>query len=126
MGQSPNPRILVFEFVGIQHSISLCDISCLFFSSLSSPQDKMHCQLSLTVGLCTPCQKSKLQQYNRFFWWGHDPFTLACKSRPSFDGCGTFLSVSLSLCHQVTDFFCLWHGGVFSVRGERRKTRPPT
>ena len=28
---APNPRILVFEFVGIQHSISLCDIS--FFSS---------------------------------------------------------------------------------------------
>ena len=66
--QAPNPRILVFEFVGIQHSISLCDVSCLFFSSLSSPQDKMHCQLSLTVGLCTPCQKSKLQQYNRFFF----------------------------------------------------------
>ena len=27
---APNPRILVFEFVGIQHIISLCDISCLF------------------------------------------------------------------------------------------------
>ena len=27
---APNPRILVFEFVGIQRSISLCDISCLF------------------------------------------------------------------------------------------------
>ena len=27
---APNPRILVFEFVGFQHSISLCDISCLF------------------------------------------------------------------------------------------------
>ena len=27
---APNPRILVFELVGIQHSISLCDISCLF------------------------------------------------------------------------------------------------
>ena len=24
----------VFEFVGIQHSISLCDISCLFFQYL--------------------------------------------------------------------------------------------
>ena len=60
----------VFEFVGIEHSISLCDISCLFFSSLSSPQDMMHCQLSLTVDLCTHCQKSKLQQYNRFFFVG--------------------------------------------------------
>ena len=39
-------------------------------SSLRSPQDKMHCQQSLTVGLCTPCQKSKLQQYNRFFFVG--------------------------------------------------------
>ena len=66
---APNPRTLVFEFVGIQRSISLCDISC-FFSSLRPPQDKMHRQLSLTVGLCTPCQKSKLQQYNRFFFVG--------------------------------------------------------
>ena len=31
------------------------------------------------------------------FLWGHDPDTLACKARPSFDGCGTSLSVSLSL-----------------------------
>ena len=27
----------------------------------------------------------------------HDPYTLVCKARPSFDGCGTSLSVSLSL-----------------------------
>ena len=67
---APNRRILVFEFEGIQHSISLCDISCLFSVLWSSPQDKMHCQLSLTVGLCTPCQKSKLHQYNRFFFRG--------------------------------------------------------
>ena len=67
----------------------------------------MHCQLSLTVGLCTPCQKSKVGLCNRFFSWGHDPFTLACKARPSFDGCGTFLSVSLSLSlssHDVPSF----------------------
>ena len=31
------------------------------------------------------------------FSCGHDPFTLACKARPSFDGCQTSLSVSLSL-----------------------------
>ena len=31
------------------------------------------------------------------FLWGHDPYTLACKARPSFDGCGTSLSVSFSL-----------------------------
>ena len=65
-----NPRILVFEFVRIQHSISLCDISCHFFSSLSSLQDMMHCRLSLSMGLCTLCQKSKLQQYTRFFFVG--------------------------------------------------------
>ena len=36
---APNPRILVFEFVGVQHSISLCDISCLFqFSEITSGQ----------------------------------------------------------------------------------------
>ena len=28
---------------------------------------------------------------------GHDPYTLACKARPSFDRCWTSLSVSLSL-----------------------------
>ena len=31
------------------------------------------------------------------FSWGHDPYTLACKARPSFDGFGTSQSVSLSL-----------------------------
>ena len=31
------------------------------------------------------------------FLWGHDPNALAFKARPSFDGCGTSLSVSLSL-----------------------------
>ena len=90
---APNPRILVFGFVGIQHSISLCDISCLFFSSLSSPQDKMHCQLSLTVGLCNLAKRASFNSTTDSFSWGHDPFTLACKARPSFDGCGTFLSV---------------------------------
>ena len=36
---APNPRIL-FEFVGIQRSISLCDISCIFqFSETTSGQD---------------------------------------------------------------------------------------
>ena len=52
------------------------------------------------------------------FLWGHDPNTLACKARPSFDGCGTSLSVSLSLSLSLsmfppdTDTFCreLFHG----------------
>ena len=61
-----NPRILcirIWEF----STASACVIFHVFFSV---PQDKMHCQLSLTVGLCTPCQKSKLQQYHRFFFVG--------------------------------------------------------
>ena len=33
------------------------------------------------------------------FLWGHGPDTLACKARPSFDRCGTSLSVSLCHCH---------------------------
>ena len=40
---------------------------------------------------------SKLHQHNRFFFVGSWPYTLACKARPSFDWCGTSLSVSLSL-----------------------------
>ena len=47
---------------------SACVIFDVFLSFLRPPQDKMHRQLSLTVGVCTPCQKSKLQQYNRFFF----------------------------------------------------------
>ena len=83
---APNPRIQRSEFVNSYQ-----------FSILSSSQDSMHCTLSITVCLCTPCQKSKLHQHNRFFLRGHDPYTLACKARPSFDGCRTSLSVSLSL-----------------------------
>ena len=37
------------------------------FSILSSPQDKLHCQLSITVCTCTPLPMSKLHQQNRFF-----------------------------------------------------------
>ena len=94
---APNPRIQRSEFVNSYQQQLVC---CLVFSFfiLSPSQDLMHCTLSLTVGLCTPCQKSKLHQHNRFFILrGHDPYTLACKARPSFDGCRTSLSVSLSL-----------------------------
>ena len=49
---------------------SACVTFHVFLSSLRPPQDKMHRQLFLTVGLCTLCQKSKLQQYNRFFFVG--------------------------------------------------------
>ena len=82
----------------IQHSNSLCGLMSLLFScSLSSPQDLMHCTLSLTVCTCTPCQCASFISTTDSFSWGHDPYTVACKARPSFDGCGTSLSVSLSL-----------------------------
>ena len=74
-----------------------CVVSRVFI--LSPSQDLMHCTLSITVGLCTLCQKSKLHQHNMFFLAGHDPCTLACKAWPLFDGCRTSLSVSLSLSH---------------------------
>ena len=46
---------------------------------------------------CTPCQRASYTSKTDSFLWGHGPDTLACKARPSFDGCGTSLSVSLSL-----------------------------
>ena len=56
----------------IHTSNSLCVVPCFFFI-LSPSQDLMHCTLSITVGLCTPCQKSKLHQHNRFFFAGPWP-----------------------------------------------------
>ena len=80
----------------IQHSNSLCDL-VLFSCTLSSSQDLMHCTLSLTVCKCTPCQRASFNSTTDSFSWGHDPYTLACKARPSSDRCWTSLSVSLSL-----------------------------
>ena len=57
----------------------------------------MHCTLSLTVCKCTPCQRASFNSTTDSFSWGHDPYTLACKARPSPDRCWTSLSVSLSL-----------------------------
>ena len=57
----------------------------------------MHCTLSLTVCKCTPCQRASFNSTTDSFSWGHDPYTLACKARPSSDRCWTSLSVSLSL-----------------------------
>ena len=45
----------------------------------------------------TPCQRASFNSTTDSFSWGHDPYTLACKARPSFDRCWTSLSVSLSL-----------------------------
>ena len=57
----------------------------------------MHYTLSTTVCICTPCQGASFTSKTDSFLWGHGPDTLACKARPSFDRCGTSLSVSLSL-----------------------------
>ena len=70
---------------------------CLSFSILSPSQDKSHCQLSITVCTCTTCQWASFNSTTDSFSWGYDPYTLAWKARPSFDWCGTFLTVSLSL-----------------------------
>ena len=83
----------VYLNLGIQHSNSLSVISCLFLCILSSCQDKMHGTLSLTVCTCTPCQRVSFNSTTDSFSFGHDPYTLACKARPSFDRCGTSLSV---------------------------------
>ena len=87
----------VFEFGNsAQHQSEA--ISMSFFSSiLSSSQDKMHCQLSITVSTCTTCQRASFNSTTDSFSWSYDPYTLACKASPSFDRCDTSLSVSLSL-----------------------------
>ena len=61
---SPNPRILVLGFVGIQHSISLCDISCFFqFSEFTSGQDALPTVLnSGSVHILPKEQASTVQQ----------------------------------------------------------------
>ena len=56
----------------------------------------MHYTLSTTVCTCTPCQGASFTCKTDSFLWSHGPDTLACKPRPSFDRCGTSLSVSLS------------------------------
>ena len=61
----------------------------------------MHCTLSLTVCMCTPCQRASFNSTTDSFSWGH-----ACKARPSFDRCGTSLSVSLSLSLSLSGAGC--------------------
>ena len=50
------------------------------------------------------------------FLWSHDPYTLACKARPSLDGCGTSLSVSLSLSLSLSFGFFLRFSWFLSFR----------
>ena len=80
----------VFEFVNSAQQQPVCYLMS-FFCILSSSQDSMHCTLSLTVCKCTPCQRASFNSTTDSFSWGHDPYTLACKARPSFDRCWTSL-----------------------------------
>ena len=61
----------------------------------------------LTVCTCTPCQRASYTSKTDSFLWGHGPDTLACKAMPSFDGCGTSLSVSLSLSLSFREWYRL-------------------
>ena len=79
----------------IQHS------NCLWYlfdflipCTLSPSQVSLRYNLSSNSLYLHTLPTSKLHQQNRFFFVGHGPDTLACKARPSFDGCGTSLSVS--------------------------------
>ena len=86
---APNPRIL-FTRICEFSTATACVLSHVFFPYiLSSSQDKMHCTLSLTVCTCTPCQRASFNSTTDSFSWCHDPYTLACKARPSFDRYGT-------------------------------------
>ena len=93
----------VFEFGNSAQHQPVCYLMS-FFSILSSSQDKMHCQLSITVCTCTTCQRASFNSTTDSFSWGHDPYTLACKARPSFDRCGTSLNTYAGVC-----WFCLNH-----------------
>ena len=76
------------------------------FSEFTSGQDAL--PTVLNSGVCAHLAKrASFNSTTDSFSWGHDHFTLACKARPSFDGCGTLLSVSLSLSlssHDVPSF----------------------
>ena len=86
----------VFEFGNSAQHQLVSDLMS-FFSIPSPSQDKLHWQLSITVCTCTTCQRASFNSTTDSFSWGCDPYTLACKARPSYDRCGTSLSVSLSL-----------------------------
>ena len=97
---APNPRILCTRICELS-TATACVLSHVFLYSESS-QDWMQWTLSLTVCMCTPCQRASFNSTTDSFSWGHDPYTLAGKARPSFDRCWTSLSVSLSLSqHQI-------------------------
>ena len=91
---APNPRILCTRICECS-TATVCVVShvfCFFlFSEFISGQDALHTVLN-SLYMHTLPKSSKKDSFS----WGHDPCTLACKARPSFDGCGTSLSVSFS------------------------------
>ena len=78
------------------------------FSEFTSGQDALPTVINSGFVHTLPKEQASTAQ-QILFSWGHDPFTLACKARPSFDGCGTFLSVSLSLSLSLCEhlYLCL-------------------
>ena len=97
VGVAPNPRILwyrIWEF----STATACVVSHVFFLVLWVHLKTWciaHCPWQSVHAYFANGQASSAQQI--LFSCGYDPYTLACKARPSFDRCGTFLSVSLSL-----------------------------
>ena len=84
-GVAPNPRILRFDGV----------LSRVFFlySEFISGLDALHTVPNSGFVHTLPIEQASTAQ-QILFSWGHDPYTLACKARPSFDRCWTSLSVS--------------------------------
>ena len=65
--------------------------------SIVAPRQLHTFRRTFPVTFRSPCQGASFPSKTDSFLWGHGPDTLACKARPSFDRCGTSLSVSLSL-----------------------------
>ena len=107
-GVAPNLRIqwICWEF----SAATACAISflCCFSCTLSSSEVSMHYTLSITVCTCTLCQWASFSSKTDPFLRSHGPDTLACKARPSFDWCGTSLSVSLSLSPLAPNIVAEW------------------
>ena len=93
--ESEDSEIRICEFI----PATACVLSRFFFflysESISGPDALHTVHNSGFVHTLPKEQASSVQQI--LFLRGHDPYTLACKARPSFDGCRTYLSVSLSL-----------------------------
>ena len=93
----------------IQCSNSLCDISCLFSVLWVHLRTWCTAHCPLTVCKCTPCQKSKLQQHDRFFFCGvMTPALLPVRPGLHLTGVG-LLWVCHCHCHCHCPFFFMEH-----------------